>query len=387
MKKDVFKDYPLLVIPIAPNGYIIESKHYIYSAGCPYRTHPMSWEGYITSIKSWVEFKPFPLPGQSGSPIYGLIKGKDGELYTRVIGIITWTSDDPNGVGGAVPIQAYYDLFDKPSNVSDKYSTKIPVTFRYANDYAIDKDVQYEGRIFPLPRPFNGRLQEQLTPEQPILPNLRPDQPILPNLRPDSPNDQLYDNQLPDIGGVWPGTENIQKPKPDVNTNVESTPTNTKPVVEVEKQSWFSYLREQGFGWLQALGLAGIIGIIATIWKFKKPKVTEKIDEVQDNLQSWAQRKFGAEFATELRDLLEGLETMVIGTVDSVLISQKTAKMNAIQEQLAKLKGLVDVKQMPTEVDVQNLLAAVKAAAADPNEPNVSVETAKKVEEIIAKTK
>lgn len=390
VSKSYYKQYPLRVIPIAPDGYIVQPKHFIYSSGCPYKSSAMSWVGHIVEVKTWIEFSPFPQPGQSGSAIFGLVKDKNNdELYTRVIGIVTWTKGEKDNIGGAIPIQCYYDLLEKKIKPTHYYD-RVPVSFQRAADYAINTEKEtkedVQNRIFPLPRPFNGQLEDQLRqlPQQ-----IKPENPVFPNApfnqqgQNSQPND-LYGSELPNIGGVWPGTES--KPKPDVNTNIESLPTNSKPVV-AEKQSWFSYLRDQGFGWLQALGLAGVIGILATVWKFRlRSKTVEKIDKVQDHLQDWVSKKINPEFASEFREGLEAIETMILGVADSMLQNQKVARMNTIQEQLSKMKGLVDIKQMPTEVDVQNLLAAVRAAAADPNEPNVSAEVAKKVEELVAKS-
>lgn len=92
-KKDL-RDYPIpKPIPIADETYTIKEGDTILSYGCPSGYWPSGWKGKVNiAEKGRTVFKPYAIPGRSGSGIFD----KDG---TKVIGVLIWKN------GTAVPLQ------------------------------------------------------------------------------------------------------------------------------------------------------------------------------------------------------------------------------------------------------------------------------------------
>ena len=99
---------------------------YIISAGCPKGRFVQAWKGKTLGYYRGrtIEFKPGPVPGQSGS---GVLSYVDGELWLTAV--LTWLigsegSDD--STGGAIPISILYDCLAGQSPAADSDSSPIP---------------------------------------------------------------------------------------------------------------------------------------------------------------------------------------------------------------------------------------------------------------------
>ena len=99
---------------------------YIISAGCPKGRFVQAWKGKTLGYYRGrtIEFKPGPVPGQSGS---GVLSYVDGELWLTAV--LTWLignegADD--STGGAIPISNLYDCLSGQSPASDYFESPIP---------------------------------------------------------------------------------------------------------------------------------------------------------------------------------------------------------------------------------------------------------------------
>lgn len=95
-------------IALAGQGTAPAQNSYVVSSGAPKGRNVQSWKGTIVGYYqgSTVEFRPAPVPGQSGSAIVSQI---DGELW--VTGVLTWligTEGSDDSKGGAIPIANLY---------------------------------------------------------------------------------------------------------------------------------------------------------------------------------------------------------------------------------------------------------------------------------------
>lgn len=428
-EKRYFDKYLPRKIPIAPRGYKVGPKNFVYAAGCQFKQWPMSWIGHAQDVQHWIEFQPAPTAGQSGSALLCLIKIK-GEWQTFVCGLVTWTDgDSAEGRGGAVPISVYHQYVDYKNTrvLPNSLNKRVPVSFeeipegyrhngidrlykratytippvdnnpKYAvtviEDGEIQIDSQFCGPDGCSPQssqqiwPFgNGRILPQ-RPQQPILPQDRPrilPQQPQPQTQPEQlplPN-QPFNNEIPDIGGIWSDSEQPQE-KPEVEQQEEyNSPAVDLSNINTEPRSWFQYLRQNGYGWLQALGLAGIIGFGSILWKMFKPRLTTSIDNIQDSWQKAAEAKFGKDVAEDLREILENVETLFVETVDELTESKRQAKERVIGSKLGKLREIV--RENRKEDDVESI---IKNAGDDPNEKDISPKVADKLINIVREIK
>jgi len=120
------------IIPLVSYNYDIKTNTYIQSAGSPEARWPMAWEGRVTQDKdNRLIFTPAPTMGQSGAGLLVNVPDANGELHTRVGGIVTWRINnqpahlpqfDSNGYdissGGAISIDKLYDAMAGKINSS-----------------------------------------------------------------------------------------------------------------------------------------------------------------------------------------------------------------------------------------------------------------------------
>ena len=366
-KKSSFGNYPPRIINIVPEGYKVKPKHFIYSAGCQHSQWPMSWVGHAENINPWITFQPAPAPGQSGSALLCLID-VDGEWQTRVCGIVTWTDgNNKTGIGGAVPISVYYDLLNK-NQVSNPANTRIPVSFKEVSNemyavYPTINDTQLSKPEYAIVQcgpygcepqyvqpnaqrqqvwPFNN--DRRILPEQPIIPPqgiIRPRESDIPP----SPDDDLFDNNIPNLGEVWPNRNTpseepiIEQPETVPELPLPENNVQQEVILETKPRGWFRYLRDKEYGWLQALGLAGILGIAAAIWRnILRKRVDTALDKVEDQFEVWVASRLGAEVADDIRDVIEVVEAAVIGYVDNAAQTTKQAKKEIENTKKEKLE-------------------------------------------------
>lgn len=114
---------PPKVIPLVSLNYNI-STTYVYSAGSPEGRWLSGWEGRIEEKQNFrLVFSPPPADGQSGSGLLVNVADKNGELHTRVAGVITFRTGDsgmfqnprdengfPKAKGIALSISILYSL-------------------------------------------------------------------------------------------------------------------------------------------------------------------------------------------------------------------------------------------------------------------------------------
>ena len=216
---------PPRVIPLVPLGYEAVLG-YTYSAGCPEGRWLSGWEGRIEEKKpTRIIFTPPPVGGQSGSGLLVNITDKNGELQTRVGGIITFRigengifSDrqDVNGFalakGVAIPISTLYKIlgYDQktytpiqfPSHYIPTTNKLCPNCHRLHIDHALGSDNKYycvrledgnltcgaglgvqiirwpdSRRIVPIPKPSKPSKPNDGNPFGDNLPNILPDAP------------------------------------------------------------------------------------------------------------------------------------------------------------------------------------------------------------------
>ena len=121
--EDYLKKFVPCIVPLAPRKYTAKRGDYFRSAGCPDGRWPMAFEGtLITITEDEMVFIPHPIGGQSGSGIFVNIKHENGQHYTHVAGLLTWTSGykirNPfTGMsfakGVAIPVSKLYESLDK----------------------------------------------------------------------------------------------------------------------------------------------------------------------------------------------------------------------------------------------------------------------------------
>jgi hypothetical protein len=371
--KQYFGNYKPRVIPIVPDGYKVQTRHTIYSAGCQNSQWPMSWVGHAENTQDWIKFQPAPAPGQSGSALLCLIKGSDGEWYTRICGVVTWT-DGPasTGIGGAVPMSVYYELLKYKNNTNQAPSARvrIPVSYQmlfykeevsYRNEYAVNL---VENNVDqPTYAVANELVQRSIWPfdnqRQPIIPPIRRPGIIIPRNEQQQPqiqppNNSPFGNQTPpDLGGIF--GEQVSPSIPQPESPIEPSDEGEQIQVAATPRGWFSYFKERDYGWLQALGLAGVLAVLATAWrKFLRKKTVTALDKLEDNLEAYFATKVGPEAAEDAREIIEAAEAMILGLVDQAAETAKQAKASVIKQQKEVIQ-----KAMPDP-------ALVKGANIDP---------------------
>jgi cell division septum initiation protein DivIVA len=157
--KSHFGRHPPRVIPIAPVGYKPQTGNYIAAAGCPSGRWLQSWEGHVVAGEQGrVIFVPQPIGGQSGSGLAVLIRGTDGEIYTRIGAVLTWR-DERNKTGAAIPIGTFYALTQRNSNHQPYY---IPTSYTEASTKMVHGGTHALGndnKIYKVYRLSNGGVE------------------------------------------------------------------------------------------------------------------------------------------------------------------------------------------------------------------------------------
>ena len=131
-------------IALAGRGASPDSNSFIVSAGAPKGRHIQAWKGQVLGYYqgATVEFRPAPVPGQSGSSIVSEIGGK---LW--VTGILTWligTEGSDESKGGAIPIANLYKALNKQTNTGSGFDPIPPgavecsVSLPYVDEYTQD---------------------------------------------------------------------------------------------------------------------------------------------------------------------------------------------------------------------------------------------------------
>lgn len=103
-----------------------DSKSFIISSGAPKGRHVQAWKGQVLGYfnGATIEFRPAPVPGQSGSAIVSEV---DGQLW--VTGILTWligTEGADESKGGAIPIANLYKALSGRADAASGVESPIP---------------------------------------------------------------------------------------------------------------------------------------------------------------------------------------------------------------------------------------------------------------------
>lgn len=389
VEKKYFGNYPPRVIPFAPDGVHIEKYNIIYGAGCQNNQWPMSYVGHVEDSNGWIKFQPAPDSGQSGSAIFCLVKDQNGEYQTRVGGIVTWTDGKlATGVGGAVPTSVLYEL--KRENTAHLEQIKIPPNFKELVNYVADSKNVIPSSIMCAANentqaiwPFNRQRQVLPNKDEPTIPPLGTIRPgiIIPKDQPSVPQAETnpFGVAPPDLGNLF--NENTT-PKVEPKTDEVKEPLIK---VSTQPQSWFQYLRGNGYGWLQALGLASVIGIASLIWKkVVRGKTNQGIDKLQKNLHNYFAAHVGEEIASDFDDIIDGIQELLIGTVDKIADSTKQAKASVLAQRRQVFKGILRRAKAQKDPDKADILVdAIKKAGEDPAQPEVTPESAEILANIV----
>jgi len=392
--KAYFGQYPPRVIPLVPKGYTVKAGYYIASMGCPQGMWAHGWEGHVLQgeERGKILFLPDVIEGQSGSGVLVLVQGPDGEWHTRVGAVVTWRiegllqSAPQRAVGGAVPVSMLYSLIDGTAQI-----TRVPVSFKPASQLVpVEKPCKRcgklpsehalgsDGQLYCIKKDSNGNEyttsplgvtinwgwrrnpQNPCPPEgcpQPDYgnpgPNIipRPNQPQVPQL-PNSPY-----GQLPDIGAPWPGIQ-PQEPELPKPTLPIPTPETTKeppadprpvPVPKVPAPKKVAQTDSESggiLGWIRGkardvgigVAITAIFFVLLNVWKKRKPQIVAKVDSIQGAIEAKVASLWGPEAAKDVRDVLENLESSLLGVIEYILNN----KQLAVEAVKAKNKGKLD---------------------------------------------
>ena len=379
------------VIPLAPKGCSVTSGFYISSAGCPEGRPLMSWEGNIQSATNTrLFFKPAPVGGQSGSPLFILVQNKDGEWNTHVGGMITWRIGEKigvNAIGGAIPVSRIYDILEnkaKPESIPTSYH-HMAETSVICKNCGLDKEQHFVGsdnklycakydnsgqlilksslpdgvsirqtptgcpngscpsRLFGnnrtpiLPRPQQNQREQQ---DKPILP------PSLPNFGAPWANETptpptavsppaATDSLSGQMKSLAARCEKLEKDKATADAKIKdleaSLEAASKGAIEtatetVKKNPWLSTV---------FVGLGG--GLLYFLWmKIGRKIAIKKIESLQDLMQQKVSDKWGAEAGSEVRGILEGVESALLNVADTFLEQKRLVnRLSSNSEQAA----------------------------------------------------
>lgn len=109
--KNVFGKLHPKVIPIADKHISLSEGAYIYSAGCPNGRWSQAWEGRVIRTSENITYiNAPPVEGQSGSAILSNIKDDQGNINTRVVGLLTWRMGQQIEYGGCVSLSRLHEI-------------------------------------------------------------------------------------------------------------------------------------------------------------------------------------------------------------------------------------------------------------------------------------
>lgn len=113
-------------IALAGKDAAPDSKSFIISSGAPKGRHVQAWKGQVLGYfnGATVEFRPAPVPGQSGSAIVSEV---DGQLW--ITGVLTWligAEGADESKGGAIPISNLYRALNGRTDASSGSESPIP---------------------------------------------------------------------------------------------------------------------------------------------------------------------------------------------------------------------------------------------------------------------
>lgn len=113
-------------IALAGKDAAPDSKSFIISSGAPKGRHVQAWKGQVLGYfnGATVEFRPAPVPGQSGSAIVSEV---DGQLW--ITGVLTWligAEGADESKGGAIPISNLYRALNGRTDASTGSESPIP---------------------------------------------------------------------------------------------------------------------------------------------------------------------------------------------------------------------------------------------------------------------
>lgn len=113
VKKSIFGEIHPVVIPLADKNIKLASGNYVYGAGCPEGRWGQMWEGRVIEILNNVtHINHPPVAGQSGSALLANVKDDNGDVNTRVVGLVSWrVSDRTTQYGACVSLSRLHEIF------------------------------------------------------------------------------------------------------------------------------------------------------------------------------------------------------------------------------------------------------------------------------------
>lgn len=301
----------------------------------------------------------------------GLVDGKRATTVDPGVKILYWSGKDTDVgyytdaqcPGGVCPVPPNYGatpdglLFNRRRNPNPNPDPRIPPPNpnnpNPANPYGIDTIPTIPG------------IGEEKKPEKPEKPkDEAPTTPVVP-----TPDPSLA-NALRDLAGR---VEQLAKDKEDAEKKANELALAANKSVATQA---VEIIQENPV----KVGLfAGILGgIVYLIWnKFVKKLVVKKLDTVEDLLQTKVTEKFGEEAGKQVREAVEGVETMLLEQIDNFLNSRRLASRvgkkvedNAAAVQKEKFRGILG-RLGRRKATSEDLLAEVNAVM------NASEETEK----------
>ena len=157
VNKNVFGEIHPEIIPLADKDIKLSSGDYVYSSGCPEGRWGQAWEGrVIETLDNITHINHPPVSGQSGSALLANLKDENGNINTRVVGLISWrVGDSHKQYGGCVSLSRIHETFTGvPGRDRIDTSYTHPISFFISADEICEKcgKTFSEHYIFP-----NGR--------------------------------------------------------------------------------------------------------------------------------------------------------------------------------------------------------------------------------------
>jgi hypothetical protein len=205
-----------------------------------------------------------------------------------------------------------------------------------------------------------------------------------------APPDVPWDDPIiPPDGNGDPSPED---PRPDDDFTGPRIPED--PRRESGGDSWFSFswLRNQSdVSLMQALGIAGLTSLIIMLYKKLKPMIQSVLDKYQDRTERKIAERFGEETASELRDIMEGFESLLFGYGDKLAAEHAASKRATKTKYKDKILGALSsaglAKPEPQSPEVADVVAAAENLANDPTDTTVTPEAVAKIKDLADKMK
>ena len=154
---------------------------------------------------------------------------------------------------------------------------------------------------------------------------------------------------------------------------------------EETRYNEFTWARSDlNVSFLNAAGIAGIIGVLFLLYKKVKPLIQSVIDKWQDKVQRYVATKWGEEVASEVRDIMEGAEEFLLGIAERLAKEKQAAKVAMkvrYKDEVTRAMKL-PVNDKIKAADVQ---ALVDQMANDPDKAGITPEIAEEVRELVRK--